>query len=98
MLITIIVFLVILSFLVLVHEAGHFFMAKKFGIKVEEFGFGLPPRAFGVKLGETIYSINWLPIGGFVKLYGEDQAGAGKLNIKNHPAVGGTKIKMTKTI
>ena len=81
MLITIIVFLVILSLLVLVHEAGHFFVAKKFGIKVEEFGFGFPPRLFGKKIGETLYSINWLPIGGFVKLYGEDEAGGGKLSL-----------------
>ena len=49
MLVTIIVFLLILTVLVLIHEAGHFFVAKKFGIKVEEFGFGLPPRAFGIK-------------------------------------------------
>ncbi len=82
MLITILVFLLILSILVLVHEAGHFFVAKFFKIKVEEFGFGLPPRAFGVKFGETLYSINWLPIGGFVKLYGEDEAGAGKPSFK----------------
>jgi len=54
-------------------------VAKKLGIKVEEFGFGLPPRIFGIKKGETIYSINWLPIGGFVKLYGEDEAGAGRV-------------------
>ena len=81
MLITIIVFLVILSLLVLVHEAGHFFTAKKFGIKVEEFGFGFPPRLFAKKIGETLYSINWLPIGGFVKLYGEDEAGGGKIRI-----------------
>ncbi|MBI2613239.1 MAG: site-2 protease family protein [Candidatus Levybacteria bacterium] len=74
MLITILVFLLILSILVLIHEAGHFFVAKKFGIKVEEFGFGFPPRVFSFKKGETIYSINWLPIGGFVKLYGEDEA------------------------
>jgi regulator of sigma E protease len=80
MLVTIIVFLLILSVLVLVHEAGHFVMAKVFGIKVEEFGFGLPPRIFGKKFGETLYSINWLPIGGFVKLYGEDEAGAGKVS------------------
>ncbi len=79
MLITIIVFLLILSLLVLIHEAGHFFVAKKFGIKVEEFGFGFPPRLFGKKIGETIYSINWFPIGGFVKLYGEDEAGGGKI-------------------
>jgi regulator of sigma E protease len=78
-LITVLVFLLILSILVLIHEAGHFFVAKFFGIKVEEFGFGLPPRIFGIKRGETIYSINWLPIGGFVKLYGEDEAGAGRI-------------------
>jgi len=79
MLITIIVFVLLLSVLVLIHEAGHFFVAKKLGIKVEEFGFGFPPRLFGKKIGETIYSINWLPIGGFVKLYGEDEAGAGRI-------------------
>lgn len=87
--VTILVFLLILTILVLIHEAGHFFVAKKLGIKVEEFGFGLPPRAFGIKKGETIYSINWLPFGGFVKLYGEDDAGGGKITnnksqITNH--------------
>ncbi|MBI2074221.1 MAG: site-2 protease family protein [Candidatus Levybacteria bacterium] len=82
MLLTAIIFLLILSVLVLIHEAGHFFVAKKFGIKVEEFGFGLPPRAIGKKIGETIYSLNWLPIGGFVKLYGEDEAGAGRPQLK----------------
>lgn len=76
------VFLIILSLLVLIHEAGHFFAAKLFGIKVEEFGYGFPPRAWGKKIGETIYSLNWLPIGGFVKLYGEDEAGAGRVNLK----------------
>lgn len=79
MILTILVFLIILSILVLIHEAGHFFVAKKMGIKVEEFGFGFPPRAWSKKIGETIYSINWLPIGGFVKLYGEDEAGAGRI-------------------
>ena len=83
MLLTLIVFLLILSVLVTVHELGHFLMAKKFGIFVEEFGFGLPPRIFGIKRGETLYSVNWLPIGGFVKLYGEegDYPGAKKLKI-----------------
>jgi len=76
---TILIFLLVLTVLVLIHELGHFLVARKFGIKVEEFGFGFPPRAFGIKRGETIYSINWLPIGGFVKLYGEDEAGGGKL-------------------
>lgn len=81
MLLTALVFLLILSLLVLIHEFGHFIMAKKFNIKVEEFGYGLPPRLWGKKIGETIYSINWLPIGGFVKLYGEDEAGAGAVKI-----------------
>ena len=73
MLVTFIVFLLILSVLVIIHELGHFLTAKKFGIKVEEFGFGLPPRMVGKKIGETVYSLNWLPIGGFVRLLGEDQ-------------------------
>lgn len=70
---TILLFILILSVLVFAHEFGHFFVAKKAGIKVEEFGFGLPPRIWGKKIGETVYSINALPIGGFVKLLGEDQ-------------------------
>lgn len=82
MLLTAIVFFLILSVLVLIHEAGHYFVAKKFGIKVEEFGFGLPPRIWGWKKGETLYSLNWLPIGGFVKLFGEDEAGAGRISVK----------------
>jgi len=78
-LITIIAFLLVLSVLVLIHEFGHFITAKRLGIKVEEFGFGFPPRVFFKKIGETIYSINLLPIGGFVKLYGEDSAGGGSI-------------------
>jgi len=69
---TLIIFIITLSILVLVHEFGHFLMAKKMGVKVEEFGIGLPPRLFGIKKGETLYSLNLLPIGGFVKLYGEE--------------------------
>lgn len=61
-----------LSLLILVHELGHFVAAKLFGLRVDEFGFGLPPRALGKRIGETIYSLNWLPFGGFVKIYGED--------------------------
>lgn len=57
-----------------VHELGHFMMAKRAGMRVEEFGFGFPPRMFGFKKGETIYSINWIPLGGFVKITGEDGA------------------------
>lgn len=75
--VTILVFFVILSFLVLIHEFGHFISAKKFGVKVEEFGLGLPPRAWGKKYKGTSYSLNWLPFGGFVKLKGEDPTEAG---------------------
>jgi len=85
MLITIIVFLLILSVLVLIHEAGHYFMAKRFGIKAEEFGFGFPltPAIWQKKIGETIFSFYPVLIGGFVKLYGEDEAGGGRLEVKN---------------
>jgi regulator of sigma E protease len=72
-----IIFIVALSILVLVHEFGHFFAARRTGVKVEEFGLGLPPRIIGKKIGDTIYSINWLMIGGFCKLYGEDGDGKG---------------------
>jgi len=70
--VTILIFFAVLSLLVFVHELGHFLAAKWAGVKVEEFGFGLPPRVLGKKIGQTLYSINLLPIGGFVKLLGED--------------------------
>ena len=65
-------FLLVLGILILVHELGHFLAARRAGVLVEEFGFGLPPRIWGKKIGETIYSINLLPFGGFVKLHGEN--------------------------
>lgn len=71
-LITILVFIVILGLLVFVHELGHFIAAKRSGMKVDEFGFGFPPRLFGIKRGETLYSINLVPLGGFVKIVGEN--------------------------
>lgn len=91
---TIVSFLCVLSILVLVHECGHFFTARKFGVKCDEFGLGLPPRIFGVYLDEngkrkiigskkietknTIYSLNWIPLGGFVKIKGEEGEGLGE--------------------
>lgn len=68
---SIVIFFLVLSILVIVHELGHFLVAKRNGILVEEFGFGLPPRLFSQKVGETLWSINFLPFGGFVKLHGE---------------------------
>ncbi len=89
MILTIITFLIILGLLVFVHELGHFVVAKKSGMKVDEFGFGFPPRMFGLQKIEgkwkivwghkppldtekTVYSINWIPLGGFVKIVGEN--------------------------
>jgi len=68
-----IIFIIVLSILIFIHEFGHFFAAKKLGIKVEEFGFGYPPRLIGKKIGETIYSINLIPFGGFVRLLGQEK-------------------------
>jgi regulator of sigma E protease len=69
---SVIIFIIALAVLILVHEFGHFIVAKKSGIRVDEFGLGLPPRAWGKKFGETLYSLNWIPFGGFVKIFGED--------------------------
>ena len=69
---TLLIFLITLSIMVFVHELGHFLVAKKNGIRVEEFGLGLPPTIYSKKVGETVYSLNLLPFGGFVKLTGED--------------------------
>ena len=62
----------VLSLLIFIHEMGHFLTAKAFGIKVTEFGFGFPPRLFGVPFRGTIYSINLVPLGGFVRMVGEE--------------------------
>jgi len=70
---TVLYFFVALFPLVLVHELGHFLLAKWGGVRVEEFGIGFPPRAVKLfRFGETDYTLNWLPIGGFVRLSGED--------------------------
>lgn len=71
MLYTIIIFVIILSLLILIHELGHFVVAKLFGVQVDEFGIGFPPKITDFKRGTTSYSINWIPLGGFVKLKGE---------------------------
>ncbi|MBP9710688.1 MAG: site-2 protease family protein [Candidatus Pacebacteria bacterium] len=69
---TFIIFILILVALILVHEFGHFIVAKLSKIKVEEFGIFFPPRLFAIKKGETEYSFNWLPFGGFVRIFGEN--------------------------
>lgn len=89
--ILIILALLILSLLVVVHEFGHYIAARMIGVWVEEFGIGLPPRAWGKKIKETIYSINWLPLGGFVRLHGETPDA--KVSIPARAFVNQTKAK-----
>ncbi len=70
--IAIVSFLVVVIFLVVAHEFGHFITARATGVRVIEFGIGFPPRLVGIKRGETTYSVNAIPLGGFVKLAGEE--------------------------
>lgn len=69
---TAILFLIVLSILVFVHELGHFLFSKLFKVRVDEFAIGFPPRIFSFKKGETEYAINALPLGGYVKIHGEN--------------------------
>ena len=104
MFLTIIIFIAVLSLLVFAHEMGHFWVARRFGLRPKEFGFGMPPRAFGIykdktgkwkktrgskevtDAGDTIYSINWLPLGGFVSLGEDDVATDDPNHFHNKPA------------
>ncbi len=72
LLITIVAFLSVLVVLILAHELGHFVTAKAYRVKVEEFGLGFPPRLLSIRRGETLYSLNAVPLGGFVKMAGEE--------------------------
>ena len=72
MIITVLIFLAVLFVLVLVHEWGHYITAKLTGMRVDDFAIGFPPKLLSWKRGETTYSLNVLPIGGFVRIYGED--------------------------
>lgn len=76
----IIIFILVFSFLILAHEWGHFITARRAGAKVEEFGLGLPPRIWGWRKNKTsmLYSINWIPFGGFVRIKGEGGEDTGK--------------------
>ena len=73
MILTILIIFFTLVALLVLHEFGHFIIAKKLGVRVEEFGLGYPPRLVGKKFGETLYSINLLPFGAFVKITGEEE-------------------------
>ena len=80
---TIFYFILVLGVLVFVHEFGHFIVAKRSGIRVEQFSLGFPPKAFGITVGETEYCISWLPIGGYVKVAGMSDFGSA--DVKREP-------------
>lgn len=73
-------FLILLTGLILIHECGHFFVARLLGVEVEEFGFGLPPRFMGLGVWKkTLFTLNWIPFGGFVRLKGEGEVASSRL-------------------
>lgn len=83
MLVTTLVFLVVLGIMVFVHELGHFLVAKKSGVMVEEFAFGFRPKLWSKKIGETTYAINLIPLGGYVKMFGEADGQTGPRSFKS---------------
>ncbi|MCA9366011.1 site-2 protease family protein [Candidatus Kaiserbacteria bacterium] len=82
----VLLFLLVLFLLILVHEWGHFIVAKKTGMQVDEFGIGFPPKLWGIKKGETEYTFNLLPIGGFVRILGEDGSEESEVNPRSFTA------------
>ena len=89
---TIVAFILIFGLLIFVHEFGHFFMAKRQGIKVEEFAFGYPPRIWSKKYKETLYSINAIPLGGYVRMLGEEDSSNNPRSFSQKSA--GARIKV----
>ena len=85
--VTLVLIVLVISLLILVHEWGHFYSARKLGVKVEEFGFGFPPKLFSFTKKGVRYSLNLLPLGGFVKIFGEHGEGEGeKASFISRPA------------
>lgn len=93
---SIILFFIILLALVIVHEFGHFIMAKWTGMRVDEFAFGFPPRIFAKKKGETTYAVNALPLGGYVSIWGEN--GEPDDEAKHHPRAFGNRPKWAQLL
>jgi regulator of sigma E protease len=101
----ILLIIVLFASLVILHEAGHFIAAKRGGVDVEEFGIGFPPRLWGKKVGGTLYSINLLPLGGFVRMKGEDAAddgpgtfGAARFSVKTKVLLAGVVMNLLTAI
>lgn len=84
----ILIFIVVIVVLIVVHEVGHFIVAKLSGMRVDEFGLGYPPRAAVLgKIGETVYTLNWLPFGGFVKIFGENGGEKSSRSFSSRPRI-----------
>lgn len=95
---SVLLFLAVIFVLVLVHEFGHFWVAKKTGMRVDEFGIGFPPKVASVKKGETEYSFNLLPIGGFVRIFGEDSKEAQESNDFNRSFVAKSPLQQSAVL
>lgn len=94
----ILIFILVIVALIVVHEFGHFVAAKLLGMRVDEFGIGFPPRALiFAKKGETIYTLNWLPLGGFVKIFGEDGL-VGEQGVERDPRAFTSKNRLAQAI
>ena len=94
----IIFILLLFSSLVLLHEWGHFIMARRNGVQVDEFGFGFPPKIYGRTIKGTLYSLNLLPLGGFVRLKGEDSSDMGEHTFGASTLLVKTKILLAGVI
>lgn len=87
MIFQIIIFIIVLSFLVIIHELGHYLSARFFKVRVQEFGIGYPPRALTLfKHGKTIFSLNWIPFGGFVQMEGEEGSESTMVGLEDVPS------------
>ncbi len=95
--VSIVIFVLIFSLLILIHEWGHFYAARRAGVRVEEFGLGLPPKAVTLKTDKkgTDYTLNWIPFGGFVRMFGED---SGDAKLYDHPESFMSKTLWQRTI
>ena len=95
---SVLIFFLVLFVLILVHEWGHFIVAKKTGMRVDEFGIGFPPKLFGVQKGETEYTFNALPIGGFVRILGENGADSDSLSAADQARTFGARPKWAQAL
>jgi regulator of sigma E protease len=86
MLLTVVMFIVVLSFLVFIHELGHYLAARHVGVKVQRFSIGFPPKMIGKQVGDTDYMISWIPLGGYVKLEGQNLDDENPADPRNYAA------------